>query len=91
MRCSFVFLVSVQLYQRWLTLLLLLSFWLFYVIDTIRVTHNAKSRFTKIENANYAVNIAKALSLSVVNVGGTDIVDGNKKMVLALTFQLMRK
>jgi plastin-1 len=62
-----------------------------YDIDIIRVTLNAKSRFTKIENANYAVNIAKALSLSVVNVGGTDIVDGNKKMVLALTFQLMRK
>ena len=47
------------------------------------------SRFKLIENANMAVSVAKNVDLSVVNIGGLDLVDGSKKLILALVWQLM--
>ncbi len=44
-----------------------------------------------VENANYVVEIGKAMKFSMINVGGLDIVDGNKKLILAIIWQLMRK
>jgi plastin-1 len=55
------------------------------------VNSDPKSRYKKIENANYAVELCKNMKLSVINVGGLDIVDGNKKLILAIIWQLMRK
>ena len=49
-----------------------------------------KSRFKEVENGNYAVDLCKMLKFSMVNVGGLDIVDGNKKLILAIIWQLMR-
>lgn len=56
-----------------------------------RVNENPASRYKRIENANYAVELGKQLKLSLINVGGIDIVDGNKKLILAIIWQLMRR
>jgi plastin-1 len=54
------------------------------------VNLEVKSRFKAVENANYVVDLAKMLKFSMINVGGLDIVDGNKKLILAIIWQLMR-
>jgi plastin-1 len=51
----------------------------------------AKSRFKKVENCNYAVDVAKEMGLSVVNIGGLDLVDKKTKLILAVIWQLMRR
>lgn len=56
-----------------------------------RVNENPISRYKKIENANYAVELGKQMKLTLINVGGIDIVDGNKKLILAIIWQLMRR
>jgi len=51
-----------------------------------------KMVFKKIENMNYAVELGRgsAFGFSLVGVSGKDIADGNKKLTLALVWQLMR-
>lgn len=49
-----------------------------------------KMPFKKIENCNQVVRIGKQMKLSLVNVGGNDFVQGNKKLILAFLWQLMR-
>ncbi|KAJ3271990.1 hypothetical protein HDV01_006030 [Terramyces sp. JEL0728] len=49
------------------------------------------SKFKKVENCNYVTILGKALKFSLVGIGGSDIVDGNKKLTLALVWQLMRE
>lgn len=49
-----------------------------------------QSRYKKVENGNYVVETAKTMKLTMINVGGLDIIDGNKKMILAVIWQLMR-
>ncbi|XP_020579321.1 fimbrin-5-like [Phalaenopsis equestris] len=49
-----------------------------------------KMPFRKVENCNQVVRIGKQLKLSLVNVAGNDIVQGNKKLILAFLWQLMR-
>eukprot|EP00752_Nemacystus_decipiens_P007180 g6429.t1 len=56
-----------------------------------RVNISPKNRFKKVENGNYVIEIAKVMGLTVVNVGGLDIIDGNRKMTLAIMWQLMRR
>jgi len=57
-----------------------------------RVNRNPKSRFKKVENANYSVTTCKEkVKIVMVNCGGLDIVDGNKKIILGIVSQLMRK
>jgi plastin-1 len=58
---------------------------------SLRVNLNTTSKFKKVENCNYAVNIGKEIHLSLVNIGGVDIFDKNKKLILAVIWQLMRK
>ena len=55
-----------------------------------RVNKTPNSRFKKIENGNYIVELAKTLKLSVVGIDGTNIVDGNKVLILGLLQQLVR-
>lgn len=50
-----------------------------------------KSRFKMVENTNYAVLLGKSLKFSLVGIQGADITDGNKKLTLALVWQLMRE
>ncbi|KAL0873223.1 hypothetical protein Bca101_022928 [Brassica carinata] len=49
-----------------------------------------KMPFRKVENCNQVVKIGKGLNFSLVNVAGNDIVQGNKKLILGLLWQLMR-
>ena len=50
-----------------------------------------QTRFAVIENCNRAVEVAKEMKLVLVNIGGVDICDKNQKLILAITWQLMRK
>lgn len=50
-----------------------------------------KMPFKKVENCNQAITIGKQLKFSLVNVAGNDIVQGNKKLILAYLWQLMRR
>ncbi|KAH6766009.1 Actin binding Calponin homology domain-containing protein [Perilla frutescens var. hirtella] len=49
-----------------------------------------KMPFRKVENCNQVVKIGKQLKFSLVNIAGNDIVQGNKKLILAYLWQLMR-
>jgi plastin-1 len=61
------------------------------VVDWTKVnTKEPLNRFKKVENCNYAVVLGKQLKFSLVGIGGTDIVDGNKSLTLAIVWQLMR-
>lgn len=44
----------------------------------------------KIENCNYAVQLAKAVKFSVVGIDGKNIYDKNKNLTLSIVWQLMR-
>jgi plastin-1 len=48
------------------------------------------NKFKKVSNCNYAVLLGKQLKFSLVGIGGVDIVAGNKKLILALVWQMMR-
>jgi plastin-1 len=61
------------------------------IVNWKKCTLSPTSKFKKVENANYVVNLGKEMKLSLVNVGGPDIVDGNKKLILAIVWQLLRK
>ncbi|XAR60893.1 hypothetical protein NMG60_11034433 [Bertholletia excelsa] len=49
-----------------------------------------KMPFRKVENCNQVLKIGKQLKFSLVNIAGHDIVQGNKKLILAYLWQLMR-
>ncbi|KAK6780234.1 hypothetical protein RDI58_022418 [Solanum bulbocastanum] len=49
-----------------------------------------KMPFRKVENCNQVVMIGKQLKFSLVNIAGNDVVQGNKKLILAYLWQLMR-
>ncbi|OMO55443.1 hypothetical protein COLO4_35985 [Corchorus olitorius] len=49
-----------------------------------------KMPFKKVENCNQVIKIGKELNFSLVNVAGNDVVQGNKKLILAFLWQLMR-
>jgi len=55
------------------------------------IVEGPKSSFQILENEQKVVKYAKDMGLSTVNLSGDDLVKGNKKMILALTWQLMRK
>lgn len=49
-----------------------------------------KMPFRKVENCNQVIKIGRQMKFSLVNVGGNDFVQGNKKLILAFLWQLMR-
>lgn len=49
-----------------------------------------KMPFKKVENCNQVIDIGRQLNFSLVNVAGNDIVQGNKKLIIAFLWQLMR-
>lgn len=55
-----------------------------------KVNRPPKNKFKKVENTNYAVVLGKQLKFSLVGIGGVDIVNGNKKLILSLVWQMMR-
>lgn len=44
-----------------------------------------------VQNCNQVVDVGKALGCSLVGIGGSDITDNSRKLILALVWQLMRK
>eukprot|EP00948_MAST-09A_sp_MAST-9A-sp1_P002551 g2551.t1 len=60
------------------------------IVSWKRVNLKPKMKFHKLENANYAVVLGKKMNFSLVGIGGVDIVDGNKKLILAIVWQLLR-
>ncbi len=49
------------------------------------------SRYKCVENGNYIIELGRAMDLSVVNMGGLDIVDGNHKLLLAFMWYATRR
>lgn len=49
------------------------------------------SRFKQLENCNYAVHLGQDNGFSLVGIQGSDIVDEQKTLTLALVWQLMRE
>eukprot|EP01117_Protostelium_nocturnum_P006127 TRINITY_DN2208_c0_g1_i1.p1 TRINITY_DN2208_c0_g1~~TRINITY_DN2208_c0_g1_i1.p1 ORF type:complete len:1636 (-),score=603.17 TRINITY_DN2208_c0_g1_i1:715-5622(-) len=46
--------------------------------------------YQKIENCGYAVEVGTALKFSMINIGGKDIYEGNKKLTMGLIWQIVR-
>lgn len=61
------------------------------IVSWSKVNINPKNRFKKVENCNYCVVLAKSMKFSVVNVGGVDLMDGNRNLILGMIWQLMRQ
>jgi len=62
------------------------------LVDWKQVEKQPAHKLKKVHNNNYAVTLGKSkdLNLSLVGIGGPDIVDGNKKLILGFVWQLMR-
>jgi len=56
------------------------------------VNRPPKNKYKRVENGNYVVVLGKSkiFNFSLVGIGGVDIVDGKKKMILSVVWQLMR-
>ncbi|KAF9430622.1 hypothetical protein BGZ94_005627 [Podila epigama] len=51
---------------------------------------NKLSNFQIIENNNVAINSAKAIGCSVINIGPQDIMDGREHLILGLIWQIIK-
>jgi len=61
------------------------------VVSWAKVNKACRTVFQRTENQNYSVSLGKEpLKFSLVGVQGKDLVDGNRKLTLALIWQLMR-
>jgi plastin-1 len=60
------------------------------IVNWKNVEMSPNNKFKKLSNCNYVVVLAKSLKFSLVGIGGSDITAGNKKLLLALVWQLMR-
>jgi len=63
------------------------------VVDWTKTNLKPKNVYSKVANCNYAVSLGKdktKFGMSLVGISGKDIQDGNIKLILALTWQLMR-
>jgi len=55
----------------------------------LRVNSNPKSRFQMLENQNMFLSLLKEKGLRFVNIGAEDLVDGNRTLLLGLTWTLI--
>jgi plastin-1 len=60
------------------------------VVDWRKVEKNPNNKFKMGINCTEAVNACKKLKLVTTGIGGTDILDKNRKNILALVWQLVR-
>jgi len=60
------------------------------IVNWKKVNMKPKNKYQAIENTNYCVDLANQLKFNTVNVGGLDIYDKNKKIILGTVWQLMR-
>jgi len=60
------------------------------IVSWKQVEKQPNNKFKRVANDNYAIVLGKQLKFSLVGIGGSDIADGNKKLLLAFVWQLMR-
>jgi plastin-1 len=60
------------------------------IVSWQKVNLIAPNKFKQVENCNYCVVLGKQLKFSLVNIGGADIYEGAKKMILSIIWQSMR-
>ena len=60
------------------------------VVNWKKVNTNTTNKFKKVVNCNEAVDSSKKLGCSIVGIGGPDLHEPNKKLVLAIVWQLMK-
>lgn len=65
--------------------------WPLGIVNWKKVTLKIRNRIQVVDNCNTVVRIGKELDLVLVNIGGIDIADKNKKLILAIMWQLMRR
>ncbi|KAK7242518.1 vacuolar protein sorting-associated protein [Aureococcus anophagefferens] len=61
------------------------------VVPWKKVRLEPRNRHHLVENGNHVVAVGGRMDLVLVNIGGVDIADGNKKLILAVMWQLMRQ
>ena len=59
-------------------------------IDWKRVNKNTSSRFKRVENINYLLELCQQIGLNLTNIGALDILDRNPKILNALLYRLLR-
>jgi len=59
-------------------------------VDWKKVDKTPNNKFKKIVNCNECVDAAKKCGFTIVGIGGTDVHDGNKKLILAVVWQMMK-
>lgn len=60
------------------------------VVDWKKVDKNPNNKFKQSINCGEVINACKKLGLKLPGIGGQDIVDGNRKLVIAVVWQLVR-
>jgi len=60
------------------------------IVQWHKVEKKPTNKFKKVLNNNYAVVLGKSLKFSLVGIGGSDVVDKNKKLILSIMWQLMK-
>ena len=60
------------------------------VVDWKKVEKNPNNKFKQGINCNQVVEASKKLGLKLPGIGGSDILDGNKKSIIAVVWQLVR-
>ena len=60
------------------------------VVEWNRVEKNPNNNFKKGINCQVAFDAAQALKIKLIGIGASDIQQGNKKLVLAIVWQLMK-
>lgn len=60
------------------------------VVNWKVVKNNPKNRFESGGNCTEVINACKKLNLKLPGIGGTDILDANKKNIIAVVWQLVR-
>ncbi|KAJ1475938.1 calponin homology domain-containing protein [Baffinella frigidus] len=59
-------------------------------IPALNLGARLKNTYRKLENVNLAINSAKAIGCSVVNIGAQDLMDGKPHLVLGLLWQVLK-
>jgi hypothetical protein len=55
-----------------------------------KINDPPKNGYAVLENCKLAIEVAKNLKLSIINIGADDIKSGTPKLILAIVWQLMR-
>ena len=49
-----------------------------------------KNHYEKLQNTNYCVEVLKSFNITVIGIAGQDLLDGNRKFIFAILWQLMQ-